>query len=342
MAGPSTIVSWASIFRRAFEHYGFDADELFQRVGIDKALLNKPDARIPHELIEEFMGQAISLTKDPTFGILMAKFADQTAFQVFGLATAASDSLKDAFERIARYCIVVSSVLKVTIHQQDNETHVVVSKADRVKVINYASIDFTSAVLVRFCRARSGKRINPLRVDFEHEAPSGDLKAYNNMFRCPVQFGQSQNRVVFEKGVVDEPLYGVDPVMKQLTDQAIEQKLRAVEQGETLSDRISQYLRSALSSGEPTPNQVASQFHLSLRTLQRKLAEEGQSYRALYDNTRRDMSLDLMSDPSYSITEIAFLLGFSDLSSFSRTFKRWMGVTPKLYREQADRDRDNV
>ena len=101
----------------------------------------------------------------------------------------------------------------------------------------------------------------------------------------------------------------------------------------TWARKVRACLEAQLPNGEPSAERIAQSLHLSLRSLQRHLAEEGSSYEQLLSDTRQALALVHMRDPRCSISEIAYLLGFADTSSFSRAFKRWTGQAPSQYRE---------
>ena len=100
--------------------------------------------------------------------------------------------------------------------------------------------------------------------------------------------------------------------------------------------RVEAALVDQLPHGEPSQKSVAEALHLSARSLQRRLAEAGSSYTEVRDNARRELALRYLRDGGHSVSEITYLLGFSDSSSFSRAFRRWTGVSPSAYRQQSE------
>jgi AraC-like DNA-binding protein len=98
--------------------------------------------------------------------------------------------------------------------------------------------------------------------------------------------------------------------------------------------RVKVALLEHLPSGHVSEEEIAQGLHLSLRTLQRKLRDEGTSYKELLDETRRELATEYIKNPHVSISEITYLLGFSEPSNFSRAFKRWTGSSPSAFRAE--------
>jgi AraC-like DNA-binding protein len=109
-----------------------------------------------------------------------------------------------------------------------------------------------------------------------------------------------------------------------------------------MSDRVRGILTLLLRDGEPSASITASRMKMSARTLNRALAAEGTSYRAILDQLRHELACRYLADSRLSIGEIGFLLGFSEISAFYRAFKRWTGQTPAVFRAQRHSARDPV
>ena len=103
---------------------------------------------------------------------------------------------------------------------------------------------------------------------------------------------------------------------------------------DSLVDRVQSIITNEFRGGDPSLDRIADQLGLTPRTLQRKLHELGTSHNELLDHMRRQLAMRYLREPEMAICEVAYLLGFSESSSFHRAFKRWTGVTPKEYRER--------
>jgi AraC-like DNA-binding protein len=170
----------------------------------------------------------------------------------------------------------------------------------------------------------------PKMVQFTHQ-PVSDIEALDKYFGCPVIFGAETSAIVFPKERMDVPnKLGDESIWRFFSGHLAEQ---FPEPGHEHWDRqVRMRVAEMLSDGVPSLNDVADQLGLGSRTLQRRLSDVGKSYQSLVEEVRRELALQLVAVPRYSFSEIAFLTGFSEQSSFTRAFKRWSGETPRAYR----------
>ena len=152
------------------------------------------------------------------------------------------------------------------------------------------------------------------------------------MFRAPVHFGAAENRLDFARIDLERPLDDGNPELAEHNETVLKKTLEQL-QAPTWTRQVRAALEARLPDGEPSAEAIAGSLHLSLRSLQRHLAEEGVGYEALLAETRHALALRYLDDPRNALGEIAYLLGFADTSSFSRAFKRWTGRTPSQYRD---------
>ena len=135
--------------------------------------------------------------------------------------------------------------------------------------------------------------------------------------------------------VVDRVLPSGNEKLASFSDQAMTQYLASLDEAVHLISRVQKCIVERLPSGDATGENVASELSLSTRSLQRTLQQEGTTFIAILNDTRRDIARQYVLEDTIDLTEIAFLLGFSTLSSFSRSFKRWTGKSPVQYRKAA-------
>jgi AraC-like DNA-binding protein len=175
-----------------------------------------------------------------------------------------------------------------------------------------------------------GDSFCPSRILFQHSEPA-NVHAYYEYFRCELAFDADVTKLVMPVSVADEPLPGFNPQIVQQMDQMIIDYLAKLDRNDVLG-RARAAILKLLPSGEVSLESVANALNISARTLTRKLNDEGESFKNLLAKTRRDLSEKYIMDKSLTLTEISFLLGFSEASSFSRAYKSWTGRSPSLHR----------
>lgn len=200
-----------------------------------------------------------------------------------------------------------------------------------------ALVDETAiAALVQFCRDITDQPdAAPISVDFINPAPD-DLSPYQAWFGCPVRFDQEETRVVITPALLQTPLRSADPALIDLLESQANELLESVRKeqiGET-TQAVQNSLSRLLREGEPTAEQISAQLFITNRTLQRRLASEGSSFRQLLQQTRHQLAKQYLQDARLQLSEVALLLGYSEQSAFSRAFRQWQAQTPAQYRKQ--------
>jgi AraC-like DNA-binding protein len=193
------------------------------------------------------------------------------------------------------------------------------------------------SLLVDLCRMNFGASFRPTRVRLKRSEPE-TRQEYTAFYGCPVRFAAPEDSFTLSKRDADEPLPTSNRQLAATFDRLITEQLAHLDKTNVVA-RCKASLLEQLSSGELSEEEMAQQLHMSRRTLQRKLAEAEITYQKLVDDTRRDLALRYIEDPRHSITDITFMLGFSQQSAFTRAFKRWTGMPPSGYRRPARRGR---
>jgi len=189
----------------------------------------------------------------------------------------------------------------------------------------------TLAGWVSFGRWISGLDIAPTEVRFQHSAPA-DTSEHARIFRCPVQFDQPDNALVFPRRLLAAPLSQADAQVRGMLDAYADRLLAELNQGHGVLDRARLELARQLPEQGPDLEAIAAALALTPRTLQRRLREGGLSFSQLVDETRQQLALHYLRDPALELAEIAFLVGFSEAGSLARAFRRWTGTSPGEYR----------
>jgi AraC-like DNA-binding protein len=189
------------------------------------------------------------------------------------------------------------------------------------------------AVLVRMSRMSLSEGFQPLQVLLRHPA-SGCDGALRDYFGCPIEYGTERYGLVMAAADLDHQLPTANIEILTNAEQMIADYLGQLDQDDTVARAKAEILRQ-LPSGTTTEETIAAALNMSLRTFQRRLSDRGTVYREVLESVRRDLALKYIATPRLSITEISYLLGFSEPSSFARTFRRWTGTSPSQQRERA-------
>jgi len=315
---------------KALEEYGIDSEDLFRKAGINIEKLHDPNARLPVQASVRLMELALAATKDPCFGLSIARNWHPTTMHALGYSWLASDSLQDAFERLIRYYRIISNSEKVKLEELEDGYRIVLESIDPRLLAVDSEVDSFFAVLLFLCRELYGNVLNPLKLTLCHAAPP-EVDRFKNLFRAPIEFSAQENAIHFKKSEVCRSLLTKNAELALVNDQIVIRYLAKFDLSQTTS-RVEAKILEQLSSGQVTQESVAKALNLSVRNMQRRLNREGTSFKKLLTETRQYLARQYMENSQLSINEITFLLGFSEPSNFSRAFRRWHGRPPSEYR----------
>jgi AraC-like DNA-binding protein len=223
---------------------------------------------------------------------------------------------------------------KAAAHLEDNHDGLktVFDSGRTDPVVAPVHVDFGMALLVSMCRLNYGDALRPAHVTLQRAKPEGAY-VYRAHYGCPVHFDAREDSFTLARGDADKQLPTSNRQIAATLDQILTQQLAQLDKSNVVA-RCRASLLEQLSSGELSEEDMAQQLHMSRRTLQRKLADAETTYQHLVDSTRRNLALRYIEDPHRSITDITFMLGFSQQSAFTRAFRRWTGVAPSEYRQR--------
>lgn len=323
----TSLASTVKLLIEAVEkHYGFDPRPIMAARGVDLERLAIPGARLSDAALDASIEDIIARTGDPCMGLVVGQYVRPTSIHALGYAWLASDTLRDAFERLARFDRTVSTSDHIELREQGEFCELVIASRVPGYMQPPLAMDAYFTGVLRLCRVVRDSHFSPVRVQLIH--PSFGREAdYVEAFGAPVSFDADVDMMVFDATDVNAPLAGANPELAAMSDKVAEAYLESLDP-ELVSSRVRDLLVSMLPSGHATQNVVAGKLARSTSALQRQLRSEGTSFQKLRDETRRELALGYLNEGRLSLTEIAFLVGFTDQSNFSRAFRRWTGVSP--------------
>lgn len=330
----TVLTSWAKAIRKALDASGCNSASLFQAAGLDIGLLADPDARYPLPATTRLWKLAVEATGDAAFGLKVASQVTPGTFHAVGQTLLTSATLKDAFKRAIRYSRIVTDLGGLALQEQGDELQLVFLDSPASPPPAHEALDAFISIQVRMSRALLGREVSPLRIEMRRPTPA-DLPSFEHTLRAPLIFNAKRNLIAFDRQIAERPLDGDNPLLAKHYDDIAQRVLSSLEKNNVLL-KVRTELIKRLPEGEPAQEDIAAAVNLSTRGLQRKLAEQDATYKGLLDSTRLALALSYLDQGSYSITEVAYLLGFAETSSFTRAFRRWTGRSPSAYLKGPD------
>ena len=333
---PTTISSWALLVAKAIDSSGHNSREIFQQAGLDPDKLRDANARYPYEGMTRLWQLAAEKTGDPCIGLKAAQYWHPTSMHALGYSWMASATLKEALKRTVRYLRVLSTATNLTLEESSDVVQLVFPGFTKSGATQSApaieAMDAALAVVVDMCRTSYGENFHPLGIAMTRTKPVCK-KEFDQFFRAPIVYSASENKIIFSRDDLEELLPTANAELARVNDRIVTDYLADLDKND-ISAQVKSKIVELLPSGNITEEFIAQSLNKSLRSLQRKLMEQGISYKTLLDSTRQELAKQYADDSKYSINEISYLLGFSEPSNFSRAFKRWTGQSPSKYRSR--------
>jgi AraC-like DNA-binding protein len=333
-------VSVSIVLVRAFvevvERAGIGRDELLGTTNIDPAGLDAGDARCEFAEFANLQTRAVDLTGDEALGLHIAEQASEAAFDLVAHLIAHAPTLRDGLELCLRFQRVFSDDPELTLLEKGDIATIrlafprTTARADRMLT------EFVMTGVLRMIKTFAASSTTVRAVSFEHERPAYH-REYTRIFGGVERYGRSFTGIEIDRKLLDQPgLHRHAELYEMLRSQA-ERKLDHLTRGVGYADRLKQYLLVRSPRGAmPDMATAARELGMSVRSLRRRLTEEGVSYRAILEESFGAVAARLLGDSRRSIQETAHAMGFSDPTAFHRAFKRWTGMTPKQYRSRSD------
>ena len=330
MASETFLATFGLIGLRLVELHGIDPQRFAQQIGIDSTTVPETRTRLPAQLVDAAFAKAASLIPDPAFALRAGECWHPSNLGTIGYAWMSSSSLRTALKRLERFSRILGQRASCRCEDGPDGLRFVFDHGRGDAAIGPVVADFALSLIVDMCRSNFGPSLAFESVSLRRPLPE-DLKPYQDFFGCPVEFGAAADSFLLARHVADKLLPTSNHELATTFDAILSKQLVELGSGDLLT-RCKAWLLQELTSGEPSEIDLARAMGLSSRTLQRKLAERDMTYRSVLEAVRYDLAMRYLDDPTKTVTDITFLLGFSEQSAFTRAFKRWSGKAPTAYR----------
>jgi len=313
---------------------GIDPGSLYLKIGIKPEEIQDPEKTFSVDQFISVLEYAVEQTGDPNYGLKMGQ--ELHIAGTVGMMCASCRNLKEAYIQGCKYFSVQGdfATLQFMDDKQYPRINYTIAQSWILKSPETArqELEATFSFLVSILRVNSNQTLVPYRIKLDSEKPS-DLTIYELAFGIEPHFEQEENAILFRSKDLLIPMKAFNPETFELLRVHIEEQVRRFSGDSLLSEKVRSILLSSLHYSFPDINTVASKLNMSSRTLQRQLNHEQTSFKALLQDTRFDLARHLLKQKSFTISEISHILGYSDLGNFSRSFKKYTGISPQEYRK---------
>ncbi|MFA0945251.1 MULTISPECIES: AraC family transcriptional regulator [Pseudomonas syringae group] len=274
----------------------------------------------------------VDISNDHTIGLRIASGLEGGAMPPAFLAAYHARDFRDALQRVARFKRLCAPE-ELLLQERNQSCEIVVNwlHADEREVPS-ALADATLASLFELGKRGIGQGLTAIAVELMR--PEGSRELYESYYGCKVRFAAKRNCLTLRSSDLDKPFVSYNAELLDILLPELDRRLQKQALSLSLAEQIRWVLRSRLTAGRPDVRSVAAELAMSERSLQRKLTDEGLTFQGLLGETRHQLALEYLADPTLSLMEVAYMLGYEDQNSFFRSFRQWESSTPAIWRER--------
>jgi AraC-like DNA-binding protein len=313
---------------------GVDVGRWLAHSELAESALDDPSIAVPYPVVHRLIVDALSLSGEPALGLLVGRRLLANSHGILGYAALSSGTVRQALDLVERFLRVRTSLAAITHTVEGDEVRVQFYETRPLGEIQrpvYEAVGLSlkivvDAISLGTCQVRT--------IVFPFDAPEYTALA-RELFQCEVQYGRTWAGCILPLDQIDVPLKMADPEAFREAETICQRELEKMTVSESVASRVTRLLLEK-QNGFPSLQVTSRLFHMTPRTLHRRLLEEGTSFHKLLEEVRHTLAVQHVRSGRLSIEEIAYILGYSDLANFRRAFKRWESVPPSEYREKAE------
>jgi AraC-like DNA-binding protein len=332
---PTISLAAATGLVEAIDAAGGDPDGVLRMVGLERRDLAGPHGFIGSLDFARILEEAARATGDACFGLhfgerFQPKDAGALVFVVLNAPTFAV-----AFADLARFLKLYNEAAEASFVAGPTRSFLGY-RLHLPAALRRQHVEYGVALGLGIIRRMAGSGWAPLEVQFEHAAPP-DPAEHARVFGAPVSFGGGANVMFVEPDLGDFRVPAADTRLYPILRRYLERDLAEMPPEEGVLASVRRAITESMRHGDPKLGEVARRIAMGPRTLQRQLREHGLDFKNLVDETRRELSLRYLRDRRNTLTDVSYLVGYSEVSAFNRAFRRWTGATPSGYRRELTR-----
>jgi AraC-like DNA-binding protein len=316
---------------RELKEAGIASDTLMTEAGLQMYQLNRDEGWIPYEGYALLMEAAAREMADPCYGMNLARRIDPRDYGALAYIGLFSATLEDALLNLERYLSVQTEAWALDLDMQSRSVALRLNPSRPDFSRHVQAAEAVVATMINAYQFFLAEPLVPQEVHFVHTLEPDRSKVHiEELLGCAVQFNQNRGQVILDRKSLLLPIGTADDRLLKILTQHCEQVLKDHEpQQSSLVTEVRQTIATLLPSGRAKADTVANELGLTRRTMHRRLAEQGGSFRELHDTLCRNLAKRYIAEENLNFQQVAFLLGYADQSAFSVAFKRWTGLSPK-------------
>lgn len=314
--------------------FGADRTSLIKEAGISEELLSNPTNRVTVEETMKVWEAIVNQTGSQDVGLVSGSRMRLTSLGILGYLIMNSSNLGKAFEKICVHQRLVNSIAFLNMFSEGSTIKFALEMQEEWSPYFRYTIDFMISATASIFNDNSHKVVKPIKVGFQFPEPV-NVSTYIDLFGpAPVEFGCPITYISYSKKELESPVIGANTDLFNYFERELKIALDTHDNLNQYTRKVKEMIQQKLKAEIPGLEDVSREIGVSSRSLQLHLKEENTSYQSLLNEIRKEVSIKHLRNKKFNITEVAFLTGFSDISVFSRSFKKWTGLSPSQFQLQ--------
>ncbi len=318
-----------SVFSK-LEELGVRASAVLRRAGLPQDFVDQPRVLLKTEELFALWRAIGEVSTNPAIGLLLGTETKTERFHPVSLAALSTENLGAAIKQMARYKQLTCPE-EIWQERDEDEWRIQFRWLLADETEPPVLIECCFAWVLSVARHGTGTRLSPLRVEFVQ--PRAHVKTMERHFGCRVVCGAPRNAIVFRVADSQRPFVTRNAELLGMLAPQFEEELKQENGDENFIERVRVAIQQKLTGRRPTIEDIADALHISSRTLQRRLQDEGSSFQRVLEEARHQLARHYLNNSVLELNEAAYLLGYEDSNSFVRAFRTWEGVPPARWRE---------
>lgn len=316
------------------ESKGFDSGPIWSQMPHSKDQLGEKDFFVDYALIAQVLDRVVEGLSNPHFGLQMGEVIMLHATQYIDQMIDSSADVQAAFQNAVAYSRMISDSMQCALVLEPEHFKVnfemnpdwAVCSANAIQ----QNLDVALVCTMKSLQRLTATNYRPVSVHFHYPRPKS-WNEYYRIFDCPIRFGQSVSSIGFDQRVLGAAVRSQDAGLLEQMRQQAEEILIHLPEEKAMSYLVKKAILNASGPFDHQIDAIAERLGMGTRTLQRSLKKEQTTFKTIHGELRKKLALRMLKHESRTVSEVAYLLGFSEVSAFTRAFKQWTGVSPRSY-----------